>query len=149
MVSARVERTYPVDVATMWSLWTQPEHLARWFRPSLAEYGPTVATMDLRPGGAYRIEMVHSSGAVHAVSGVVVASEEPVRLALTWRWDGGDNESLVEVTFSAAGDGRTRVLVVHDRLLDADDAARHSQGWVACLTSLQESTGTRTTGEGT
>ncbi len=136
-VSTRVERSFDVDAATMWSLWTDPEHLTRWFRPSLDEFGPSVASMDLRPGGDYRIEMVRTSGEVHAVSGRIVDVEEPTRLSMTWQWDGVDNESYVEVSFRET-QGRTTVTIDHSRLLDQADAERHSEGWNGCLASLTE-----------
>lgn len=138
MVSARIDRTYPVDIATMWSLWTDPDHLSRWFRPSLDEYGPTVATIDLRSGGAYRFEMVGTDGSVHAVVGTVVAVEEPRRLALTWRWEGTEHESLVKVTLTDLGD-RTTVTIDHTRLADEADADNHTQGWDGVLESLARS----------
>ncbi len=33
--------------------------------------------------------------------------EEPERLALTWRWDGADHESRVELTLTDHGDQTT------------------------------------------
>lgn len=135
MATARIDRTFDVDIATMWSLWTDPGHLARWFRPSLEEFGPSVATLDLRPGGTYRIEMVRHDGEVHAVGGTVVAVEAPTRLTLTWRWDGSEHESLVEVTLTDE-DGKTSVVIDHTGLIDRDDADRHTEGWVGCLASL-------------
>lgn len=135
MVTARIDRTYAVDIATMWSLWTDPEHLSRWFRPSLDDFGPTVAAIDLRVGGAYRFEMVASDGSVHAVGGTVVEVEEPERLALTWRWDGADHESLVEVTLTEHGD-QTTVAIDHTRNVDRAEADNHAGGWSGCLESL-------------
>lgn len=139
-VSARLERTFDVDIATMWSLWTEPDHMARWFRPSLHEFGPSVASIDLRPGGAYRIEMVRTSGEVHAVGGQVVEVEQPVRLAMTWQWEGQDRESYVVVTLRADGadPARTTVVIEHSRLADDQDADRHAEGWQGCLASLEQ-----------
>ncbi len=133
--AVRVDRSFDVDIDTMWSLWTQPEHLARWFRPSLDDFGPTLATMDLTPGGAYRIEMVTSSGEARAVSGTIVAVEAPVRLSLTWQWEGAPPASLVEITFTAV-ETRTAVAIHHTHLASAEEAEQHSHGWAGCLESL-------------
>jgi uncharacterized protein YndB with AHSA1/START domain len=135
MPSARIDRTYDVDIATMWALWTDPQHLAQWFKPSLASFGPTIASLQPRAGTTYRIEMIRTDGEVHAVTGTVLAAEEPTNLALTWRWDGTDHESLVEVTLSER-DGKTTVVIEHSRLADDEDVARHEAGWVGCLASL-------------
>jgi uncharacterized protein YndB with AHSA1/START domain len=137
--TARIDRTYDLDVHMMWSLWTDPDHLSRWSRPSLEEFGPTVATLELRPGGDLRIEMVLRDGGVHAVTGRIVTTDEPSRLSFTWRWEGTEHESLVDVTFSER-DGKTTVAIVHTRLATQDDADRHSQGWAGCLDSLARTT---------
>ncbi len=119
----------------MWRLWTDPDHLARWFRPDLEEFGPSLASLDLRPGGAYRIEMVRLEGQIHAIAGTVVSVEEPSRLVLTWGWEGADHQSLVDVTVTDHR-GKTTVAIAHTRLTDEEDAARHSEGWAGCLSSL-------------
>lgn len=138
MFTANIDRTYDVDIATMWSLWTDPRHAGTWFRPSLDEFGPTVATIDLQVGGIYRIEMIRNTGEVHASTGQIVEIDEPGRLAFTWRWDGTEHESLVEVTF-AEDDAKTTVAIRHTRLASQEDADRHAEGWIGCLESLARS----------
>jgi uncharacterized protein YndB with AHSA1/START domain len=137
---ANVERTFAIDRPTMWRLWTDPDHLAQWFRPSLEDYGPTVAKVDLRAGGEYRIEMVQQDGHVHATSGQFVEVDEPNRLSFTWLWDGGASESLVDIAFTEEGGG-TSVVITHTRLSSPEDVERHSQGWIGCLNSLALSHG--------
>jgi len=130
-----VERLFPIDRATMWNLWTDQEHAARWMRPSITEFAPTVASIDPRPDGNYRFEMVANDGSVRAVSGQFVEVDEPRRLAFTWSWDGSDEESLVEVTLSDVPDG-TRVHISHSKLESQVSADQHEQGWVGCLDSI-------------
>ncbi len=137
MATANVSRTFAVDGETMWELWTDPEHLCRWFRPSMQAYGPTRASVDLHEGGAVRFEMIRTDGGLHAVSGTVVTVERPRRLAYTWRWDGADNESVVEIEFVPA-DGGTTVSITHTSLVDQVDAERHAAGWTGMLGSLAE-----------
>ncbi|MCD2440978.1 SRPBCC domain-containing protein [Agromyces sp. SYSU K20354] len=135
MFTANIDRTYDIDIATMWSLWTNPLHAANWFRPSLEQFGPTVATIDLQVGGIYRIEMIRTTGEVHTTTGTIVELDEPQRLAFTWRWDGTDQESLVEVTFTEV-DAKTTVAIRHTRLTSQEDADRHAEGWIGCLESI-------------
>ena len=135
MATATASRTFPVDLATMWSLWTDPAHLGRWYRPTIDEYGPTLASAALREGGEVRFEMIRATGEVHAVSGRIVGLEPPHRLSYTWRWDGEQNESVVELAFEQDGDG-TSVVITHTKLIDEADAARHAAGWNGMLTSL-------------
>lgn len=135
MFTADLDRTFDIDLTTMWSLWTDPQHAANWFRPSLEEFGPTVATIDPRVGGIYRLEMIRTTGEVHATTGQIVEIDEPNRLAFTWRWDGTEEESLVEVTFTPH-DAKTTVAIRHSRLASQEAADQHAEGWVGCLDSL-------------
>ena len=136
MFVAKAERTYPVDRDTLWAMWTDPEHLARWFKPSLDAFGPSIAKVDLRTGGDYRIEMVRKDGEVFAVSGQFVDVEQPTRLTFTWRWDGTPDTSLVEVSFIAETDGGSSVALTHTKLVSQEDVDGHTEGWVCCLDSL-------------
>ncbi len=137
MPTATVSRTYGVDRATMWSLWTDPEHLGRWFRPSADEYGPTTVSIDLREGGAVRFEMISTEGRVHAVSGRIVGLEPPRRLSYTWTWDGDTTESVVEIELVETDEG-TRVEITHTGLADDEAARNHAAGWGGMLTTLAQ-----------
>ena len=135
METARIDRTFDVDIATMWSLWTDPQHLARWFRPSLDEFGPSVASLDLWPGGAYRIEMVRTDGEVHAVAGTVVAVEEPTRRP-DLRWTAPTTSPLADYQPERRRRQDHRG-IHHTRLVDADDAARHAEAGPAASPPAQ------------
>ncbi|MEE2524094.1 SRPBCC domain-containing protein [Pseudarthrobacter sp. J75] len=136
MFTATVDRTFALGIDKMWELWTSPEHLGAWHRPSMA-FGPTLAAADVRPGGSYRLEMINPAGEVHATSGIYVDVEEPTRLAFTWKWEGADNETLVEVLLSEV-DGGTNVSIIHTKLVDQADADLHLEGWTGCLNTLAE-----------
>lgn len=45
----RLERTYPTDPATIWTLWTTPDGIARWWAPE--GFTTTVDALDLSEGG--------------------------------------------------------------------------------------------------
>jgi uncharacterized protein YndB with AHSA1/START domain len=46
---AVLERTYPTDPATIWSLWTTPDGIGRWWAPD--GFTTRVDALDLRDGG--------------------------------------------------------------------------------------------------
>lgn len=50
-----IERTFDTPVATIWDMWTRPEHFRAWYGPTGATV--PVAEMDVRVGGARRISM--------------------------------------------------------------------------------------------
>ena len=129
-----LERIFAIDRETMWSLWTDAAHAARWMRPTLTEHGTTRASVDARPGGTYRFEM-QSGDTVFATSGTYIDVDPIDRLVYTWQWDGQDEESLVEVTFSEAPGG-TRVHIAHTRFDTPESAALHGEGWRGCFDSL-------------
>lgn len=135
MFSVDLERVFSIDRPTMWRLWTDPEHASRWMRPSVTDFAPTIATIDPRPGGAYRFEMIAGSGEVHAVSGVFAELAEPERLAFTWAWDGSDEASFVEVLLTEVPGG-TKVRILHSKLPTREAADEHEHGWIGCLGSL-------------
>lgn len=126
----RIIRDVPAAPHRVWRAWTDPVELVTWFwPPSFA----TTAEIDLRIGGRYRVA---SAVAGMAVSGEFVAVEEPRRLVQTWQWDGEDDVTLVTTQFRAADDGRTEVVITHERFADAADRDSHAQGWNDCLDRL-------------
>lgn len=60
MTTHRLERTYPTDPATIWTLWTTPDGIARWWAPD--GFTTTVDSLDLRAGG----ELVYTMTATDA-----------------------------------------------------------------------------------
>jgi uncharacterized protein YndB with AHSA1/START domain len=94
------------------------------------------ASVDLRPGGAWR--WVHDNG--NACSGEYLDVDPPSRLAFTYGWENGEfadvapGSTRVDVTFEPF-DGGTRVVVEHAQLV-GDRIAQHQQGWTHFLGRL-------------
>ena len=136
-VSYRLKRTFAHPPEKIFEAWTQAAALSRWFAPT-DEYLAVVMALDVRPGGAYRIEMRHSGGNVHTVSGTYVEVVRPSRLSFLWRWE--DNpawgESLVTVDFRPVAAG-CEMELVHDRFPDVPTMEAHEKGWTGCLGRLE------------
>ena len=114
--------------ARVYSAWTTPEILSRWFAPGTRTPLPEV--LDVRPGGKFRIVMKGEDDAPIAVGEYreVVPGE---RLVFTWGWDGDPSQpTLVTVTFGDAGNA-TEVVLVHERFANAETCEHHRQGWQA------------------
>ncbi|MEU7057150.1 SRPBCC family protein [Streptomyces sp. NPDC046197] len=107
---------HPAD--RVWHFVTDPGELAEWF--------PSRAEIELRPGGTIRFtgdpNMPESTGRVLAV--------DPLR-HLSFEW-GGDE---VRFDLEQAQDNRTR-LVLTDVLSAENTAARNAAGWEVCLAAL-------------
>ena len=135
--SLRIERTLAAPPERVFKAWTQAEGLARWMAPT-DDYTVVVTDLELKPGGRWRLEMRHKGGAVHPVGGVYRSVSPPSRLVFTWAWE--DNpaagESRVTVEFNAEGSG-TRLVIVHDLLVNAESRDKHGEGWNGCLLRLE------------
>jgi hypothetical protein len=63
--------------------------------------------------------------------------ERTVTRPLRARFDWGDDGSRVHVTFDASGESKSRIVVEHARLADADEAERMKAFWRERLTELK------------
>lgn len=117
------EATIDIDAppGEVFDLWSTEHGLCSWMAAE--------ASLDLRPGGAWR--WVHDNGA--ASSGEYVTVDPPDTLEFTYGWESGPmtevapGSTTVRVTFAAIESG-TRVRVEH-RGLDPQLVERHLGGW--------------------
>ncbi|MCF3628403.1 SRPBCC domain-containing protein [Thalassospiraceae bacterium LMO-SO8] len=132
-------RTFAAPRALLFKLWTQPEHIVRWW--GCAETGSVDFTSDLRVGGEFTAVMQLANGHTHRITGVYCKIEEPARLVFTWAWENTDGfqggETLVTVTFEEK-DGQTELTLRHESFATEDACAAHGQGWGASLDRLGE-----------
>ncbi len=92
--TAVLRRHYDAPVEDVWSAWTEPERLNRWFLP---------VSGDLREGGRFSLE--------GNASGEILRCEPPRLLRVTWAY--GDRPvDEVELRLEPDGDG-TRLELVH------------------------------------
>jgi uncharacterized protein YndB with AHSA1/START domain len=118
---------------TVWEFLVDSEKAMRWMG--------VVATLDARPGGEYRVEVLPGMIA----SGSFVEVDAPRRLVFTWGWEPGPMEapgsvvtpgsSTIEIELEADGDG-THLRFAHRDLPGAEAAASHAEGWDHYLSRL-------------
>lgn len=113
---------------TVFPFFTDPELMVRWMG--------TVAEVEPRPGGAYRVDIDGS----HVARGEYVELSPPDRVVFTWGWENEDSPvrpgtSTVEVTLAADGD-HTVVRLVHRDLPSVGSAGAHGEGWDHYLARL-------------
>ena len=117
--------------------WTSPEHIQQWMRPEPGMVVP-LASMDLRVGGKYRIQMKMPDGEFFTAVGVFKEVKPPERLVYTWDWekDGSGAEfgevegkpSLITVEFLRRGE-RTEMVLTHSRFATVESRDSHARGW--------------------
>jgi len=142
-VVVTLEREFSIVPQLMWELWTDPAHLARWFRPTLDHHLESDVTADVRVGGAWKAAMHGVDGGAWTVGGRFLEVSPITRLALSWAWEPADVEasapsgesSRVEVTLTPTRTG-THLRLDHSLLTTQEDRDSHLEGWVGCFASL-------------
>jgi uncharacterized protein YndB with AHSA1/START domain len=131
-----LERTIAAPPEKVFDAFTQAATLASWFGPS-DDYTCTVPVIEPRAGGRYRIEMRHSGGNVHVVSGVYEEVVRPRRLIFSFAWENMPERgnSRVTVSFEPAGAG-TKLVLFQEQLPTAETREAHTAGWTGCLSKL-------------
>ena len=135
----RLERFIPSSPNELFTLWIEPEHVARWWAPD--GYKAAVHDLDVRPGGRWRIVLRGSGGRELAMGGFYHIVEPPQRLAFSWTWEEepGTRGSETEVTVSFEPvQGGTRLVLVHQNFHSKDMRDRHSVGWSASFDRLTD-----------
>jgi uncharacterized protein YndB with AHSA1/START domain len=128
--SITIERRLEIAASpeTVWALLTDPVEAVRWM-------GRT-AEFDLRPGGAYRVEVLPGNVA----RGEFVEIDPPRRLVYTWGWEAGVSQvppGATTIEFELVPQENGTLLRFSHRDLPTDEAATsHGHGWDHYLARL-------------
>ena len=116
----------PPDV--VWRFWVEPERIVRWMGK--------VATLEPRPGGAFRIDY----GQGDVIAGEYLEVDEPRRLTVRWAWESTDPveaaRSRVEVELDAIDGGEATLLRLRHLELTEPSRISHDEGWRHFLPQL-------------
>lgn len=135
-----ITRELDAPRALVFKVWSQPEHLVRWWGPQ----GFTLpdCTVEFHPGGAFRCLMRSSEGSDHRMHGVYREIVEPEKISFTWTWvdEEGEpgHETLVTVLLEEAGtDGARTKLTLHQAIFESESARdAHNGGWSETMDRL-------------
>jgi uncharacterized protein YndB with AHSA1/START domain len=131
----------------VYQAWTNPQILMKWFGP-VNMHCPH-AEMDVRVGGAYRVEVVPDTPVQQSSSGTVCEERRSAALGtytkvvpnellqFTWHPDWHpEEESLVTVSLKDA-DGGTEITIRHENFASEQSLDGHTRGWIGCLDKLE------------
>jgi uncharacterized protein YndB with AHSA1/START domain len=123
-----VSQSYDTDPADLWDAVTNIERIPRWFLP---------VSGDLQVGGSYQLEG-------HA-KGTVLTCDPPKNFTATWEY--GDNVSWIDVSISAEGTDRARLVLEHiahvdDEMWEQFGPGAVGMGWDSMLLGLAIHLGT-------
>jgi uncharacterized protein YndB with AHSA1/START domain len=135
--SLNLQRHYPVAPEKVWRAWTDPEALKRWWGPGGPE-AVSVAQLDVRVGGRFRIVFGGPQGNEHEVQGVYKEVVANRKLVFTWTWPRTtpERESLVTILFKPDGGG-TELDFVHSQHFDESVRDGHQRGWSEAFVKLE------------
>ncbi len=131
-----LRRVFHAPPALVFDAFTKPEMLKEWWGHE--DTTTPVAEVDLRVGGAYRLEMVGKAGGRFALAGEFRVIEPPRKLAYTWNWvEGGPfkGETLVTLEFKDHSEG-TELVLTHEGFDDPKIRDQHDQGWSSSFNCL-------------
>jgi uncharacterized protein YndB with AHSA1/START domain len=99
-----ITRMYDAPREQVWKAWTEPDRIARWWGKRGWSTPRSSVTLDVRPGGVFRLNSISDAdGREMPLDAVYVEVAEPERLVFAR----GDERSTV--TFADLGDGRTEM----------------------------------------
>jgi uncharacterized protein YndB with AHSA1/START domain len=127
MIDAKQDRVFDAWMKRpSWQAWIGPEGTDC----DVTQFEPKV-------GGRYRVLMRLSDGREIVVTGLFKTIDRPKSFAMTWKWEHGEHDSLVTLTFRPVGD-KTELTLRHDGLLTQENVDGHNKGWSSVLNKLEK-----------
>jgi uncharacterized protein YndB with AHSA1/START domain/DNA-binding transcriptional ArsR family regulator len=138
-------RVFNAPRELVFQAWTDPKLMAQWWGPKI--FTTPRCELDLRPGGAIRIDMQWPNGNIDPMGGTFQEILPPERLVFTSTALFDEHgvpqiENLQTITFTALPNGQTQV-TVHIEVLKESSAnaaalAGMEQGWSESLDKLAD-----------
>ena len=123
-------RVFDAPRERVWKEWTDPESFADWFGGTEWKVLLATVSMDVRPGGSWRLTMFAETGRREIKwKGEYREVIEPERLVFTISDRPGDAYELITVVLTDLGDGRTEMLFQQHGHLSAEQYKGTEQGW--------------------
>jgi uncharacterized protein YndB with AHSA1/START domain len=114
----QITREFDAPRDLVFKVMTDPALMPRWWGPR--KYKTVVDTMDVRPGGKWRMRNIAADGAEHAFRGEYREIVPPERVVWTFEYEPLPGHISVETMTLTEHDGRT-LLVVRDQFASTED----------------------------
>ena len=116
-----ITRVYDAPRERVWAAWTEPERLAAWWGKRGWRTPVGSVTLDVRPGGAFRLlSVADEDGATMTLEAIYHEVVAPERLV----FGGPAGGHRTTVTFTDLGDGRTEMTFHTTQHVASDPALR-------------------------
>lgn len=133
MFELTLNKRCKAPVERVFAAWSTAEQLQRWFGPG--DLTVPQAEVDFRVGGGYRVVMQRHDGGQHIIAGTYHEIVPNERLRFSWRWEGSEVTTEVEIRFQAAGD-QTDCILTHREFPTEEMRDKHRDGWEGCFAKL-------------
>lgn len=134
-----ITRLFDAPRSLVFRMWVDPKHVVRWWGPG--RFTTLSCTMDVRPGGAWRVRSRSPEGVDHTEQGVYREIVEPERLVFTHAWEDAAGtrspETLVTVTFIDEH-GKTKLVFHQAPFESVAERDGHHEGWSSAFDLLDE-----------
>ena len=134
-----ITRVFDASRERLWREWTEPEAFADWYGGTHGEIPLDSVTMDVRPGGTWRLTM-HAGGREIQWEGEYVEVEPPERLAFTVTDNPGNPErDLCAIVLTERGDDRTEMYFTQSGgHMPPEAYERAKEGWGGFFDRMDE-----------
>ena len=129
-----ITRTFDAPPSRIFACFTNKTDWNAWAGP--AGVVGEITLLEPCVGGRFRMEMHRPDGVQMAIGGVFQVLEEPSRLAFTWKWEHGQDTTLVTIFLRDIG-GKTEMHFRHEGFTSEEDRDRHNGGWNGCFEKLE------------
>jgi uncharacterized protein YndB with AHSA1/START domain len=135
-----MRRVFDAPREHVWREWTEPECFADWFGGPNSEVPLETVSMDVRPGGRWRLTMFAEPGRREIRwKGEYREVAEPDRLVFTVSDQPGEERyELVTVVLTDLGDGRTEMRFEQRGSLSPEVYEAAKQGWSGFFDRIAE-----------
>jgi uncharacterized protein YndB with AHSA1/START domain len=135
-----ITRVFDAPRERVWKEWTEPERFADWFGGGESEVPLSTVSMDVRPGGSWRLTMFAEPGRREIQwKGEYREVDPPERLVFTVSDQPvEDVYELVIVVLTDLGDGRTEMHFQQRGSMSVEQYERAGQGWSSFFDRIAE-----------
>jgi uncharacterized protein YndB with AHSA1/START domain len=135
-----ITRVFDAPRERVWKEWTEPDRFADWFGGGESDVPLSSVSMDVTPGGAWRLTMFADPGRREINwKGEYREVVEPERLVFTISDQPGDVVyELITVVLNDLGDGRTEMHFQQRGSLPAEVYKGAEEGWSTFFDRMAE-----------
>ncbi|GLQ53402.1 SRPBCC domain-containing protein [Devosia nitrariae] len=125
-----IEREFEAPRALVWRIWSDAEHLKRWFGPT--DFTCPVFELDFREGGRYRAVIRSDEHGEYWFGGTFREIRPNEKIVMNFAWEEDGQETTITVTL-AERDGKTVQSFHQTPFASVESRDGHLGGWIECL----------------